>query len=84
MLREFEYSESEIRILKVIRSRDHAVVYLYRIATGGRTPALKVVSFSHIILDQAVCLINNHQHKYNDEAISKLCTPKPNIFFETE
>jgi hypothetical protein len=40
--REFEYSESEIKILKVIRSGDHSVVY--RIAAGGRTFALKVVS----------------------------------------
>jgi len=42
LLRKFEYSESEIRILEVIGSGDHAVVY--RIAAGGRTFALKVVS----------------------------------------
>ena len=40
--REFEYSESEIKILKVIGSGDHSVVY--RIAAGGKTFALKVVS----------------------------------------
>ncbi|KAH9214676.1 hypothetical protein DL95DRAFT_251159, partial [Leptodontidium sp. 2 PMI_412] len=40
--REFEYSESEIKILKVIGSGDHSVVY--RIAAGGRTFALKVAS----------------------------------------
>jgi hypothetical protein len=40
--REFEYSESEIKVLRVIGSGDHAVVY--RIAAGGRTFALKVVS----------------------------------------
>ena len=42
LLCKFEYSESEIRILEVIGSGDHAVVY--RIAAGGRTFALKVVS----------------------------------------
>jgi hypothetical protein len=42
LLRKFEYSESEISILEVIGSGDHAVVY--RIAAGGRTFALKVVS----------------------------------------
>jgi hypothetical protein len=42
MPREFEYSESEIKVLKVIGSGDHSVVY--RIAAGGRTFALKVVS----------------------------------------
>jgi hypothetical protein len=42
MPREFEYSESEIEVLKVIGSGDHSVVY--RIAAGGRTFALKVVS----------------------------------------
>lgn len=40
--REFGYSEREIKILKVIGSGDHAVVY--RIAAGGKTFALKVVS----------------------------------------
>jgi hypothetical protein len=40
--REFQYSESEIKILKVIGSGDHSVVF--RIAAGGRTFALKVVS----------------------------------------
>lgn len=40
--REFEFSETEIKILKVIGSGDHAVVY--RIAAGGKTFALKVVS----------------------------------------
>jgi len=42
VLREFEYTESEIKILKVIGSGDHAIVY--RIAAGGNTFALKVVS----------------------------------------
>ncbi|TAQ90798.1 hypothetical protein B7494_g867 [Chlorociboria aeruginascens] len=37
---EFEYSESEIKILKIIGAGDHAVVY--RMAAGGRTFALKV------------------------------------------
>ncbi|KAG4431976.1 hypothetical protein IFR05_012549 [Cadophora sp. M221] len=40
--REFEYSESEIKILKVIGSGHHSVVY--HIAAGGRTFALKVVT----------------------------------------
>ncbi len=40
--RQFEYSESEIKILKVIGCGDHSVVF--RIAAGGRTFALKVVS----------------------------------------
>ena len=45
--REFEYSESEIKILKVIGSGDHAVVY--RIAAGGKTFALKVVSICTLL-----------------------------------
>ncbi|KAH8746884.1 hypothetical protein BGZ57DRAFT_777521, partial [Hyaloscypha finlandica] len=43
--REFEYSESEIKILKVIRSRDYVVVY--RITTRGKTFALKVYKYKN-------------------------------------
>ncbi|KFY95266.1 hypothetical protein V500_02863 [Pseudogymnoascus sp. VKM F-4518 (FW-2643)] len=43
--REFEYSETEIKILKVIGSGDHAVVY--RIAAGGKTFALKVHKYKN-------------------------------------
>jgi hypothetical protein len=38
VIREFEYSETEIKILKVIGSGDHAVVY--RITAGGKSFAL--------------------------------------------
>ncbi|KFY56416.1 hypothetical protein V496_06707 [Pseudogymnoascus sp. VKM F-4515 (FW-2607)] len=43
--REFEYSETEIKILKVIGSGDHAVVY--RISAGGKTFALKVHKYKN-------------------------------------
>lgn len=49
LLRKFEYSESEIRILEVIGSGDHAVVY--RIAAGGRTFALKVHKYANKVIE---------------------------------
>jgi hypothetical protein len=47
-LREFEYSESEIKILEVLGSGDHAIVC--RISAGGRTFALKMASM-HMLYD---------------------------------